>query len=92
MAERRHDERDRLREACKRELAELREADEDEQSDVVDAAAEAAARTARRLSRPDSDPPLSKALHRTPAAKVAIASALLLLAAVAEAIRQALLK
>jgi hypothetical protein len=90
LAERRNDERDRLRTACQHELAELREADEEETSEVVaDVAAKAAARTARHLSKPDSDAPERQPWHRTPAGKTgAILALLSALGALIEALRQ----
>lgn len=87
--ERRNDERDRLRHACAEELAELRDADEDETS-AVDVAAETAARTVRQLSKPDSDAPARQPWHRTPVGKGgAIVALLSALGALLEALRQA---
>jgi hypothetical protein len=70
--ERRTDRRDRLRQARKDALAELYEADDDEETSpevVADVAARTAARTARQLSRPDSDGPERVPFLRTPAAR-----------------------
>lgn len=84
--ERRNDERDRLRAACSSELSELREADDDEQSDVMaDVAAKTAARTARQITLPDSEPPVRK--RPSPPA---IAGAILALGAAATAVVEAL--
>jgi hypothetical protein len=90
--ERRNDERDRLRQACADELRELREADADETSEVVaDVAARTAARTARQLSVHDTDPPEPKK-PKPVALAAAIISLMGVLAAVAEAFRQAFAK
>lgn len=92
MAERRNDERDRLRSACERELAELREADEDEKSEVealTDAAAKAAARTAHHLSQPDSDGPPARKKHGPGAVLAALVTLGAAAAAVVEALRRA---
>jgi hypothetical protein len=55
--ERRNDERDRLRASCRSEIDELLDADDDETSEVANAAAQAAAFTAHRITLPDSDAP-----------------------------------
>jgi hypothetical protein len=92
VAERRHDERNRLRDACTRELEELREADEDETSEVVlDMAAQAAARTARQLSKPDSDAPPRQPWHLTGHGRMgaALVALISIAAAIVEALRQA---
>lgn len=88
--ERRHDERDRLRQACTDELSDLREADDNETSDVMlDVAAKTAARTARHLSKPDSDAP-PRAWHQKPASKAgAILTLIGLLAAAIKALQDA---
>lgn len=90
--ERRNDERDSLRVACRREIDELHEADDDEHSDViVDAVAKAAAKTAARITLPDSDsdaPPKRKA-PGAPAVAAAIVALGAVAAAVLEALRQA---
>jgi hypothetical protein len=85
----RQSERDRLREQCVQDLRSLREADDDETSDVIaEAAAQAAARTARQITLPDSDAPPKK---KQPAHKVAAAVVTLGACAwaVLEALRQA---
>jgi hypothetical protein len=86
----RQSERDRLREQCVQDLRSLREADDDETSDVIaEAAAQAAARTARQITLPDSDaPPRKKAqpAHKVAAAVVTLGACAW---AVLEALRQA---
>jgi hypothetical protein len=89
MADRRNDERDRLRSACERELDELREADEDETSEVADVAAETAARTARQLSKPDSDAPAARKKHGPAAVFAALVALGAAATAALEALRQA---
>jgi hypothetical protein len=95
--ERRHDERNRLREATREEIAELRDTDVDDEPSEVDVrvahvAAKAAAHTARRMSQPDTDAPapIRAPWHQKPAGKAGAVLALLsALAALVEALRQA---
>jgi hypothetical protein len=93
--ERRHDERDRLREATREEIAELRDTNVDDETSEVDVrlahvAAKTAAHTVRHMSQPDSDAPARPAWHQKPATKAGAVLALLsALAALVEALRQA---
>jgi hypothetical protein len=96
-SERRHDERNRLREATREEIAELRDADVDDEPSEVDArvahvAAKAAAHTVRHMSQPDSDAPADRPApwHQKPAGKAGAILALLgALATLVEALRHA---
>jgi hypothetical protein len=88
------DEKRRDYEATERGLRELEDANWDETSEVVDAAAKAAAKTAHRMSRPDTESPDSVAAkppwHRTPAAKAGgIAVVITALASLLAALQQA---
>lgn len=68
-----NEERDRLRAACRSEIDELLDADDDETSNVAQAVAQAAAQaaavTAHRITLPDSDAPPRKRWHETHAGK-----------------------